>query len=271
MTLPATHGGGGGRQAPPIAGDPASFPSDAELARTLVANQRTATLSTLTAAGYPYGSLVTYAADDTGAPVFLVSELAEHTVNARRDDRVSLLVTGEAPDGDPLGHARLTLVGKIVLLEEPGEAREVYLDRHPYASSYADFSDFHFWRLDVEDCRYIGGFGHMSWTGGDGYRGAGVDPVAEGAPGAIAHMNEDHADANLAYVRGLTELVDATEATLVGLDRYGLTLRAATPGGPRMARVPFPDPLTAAKEVRPAVIDLLATARAAASTESPAS
>ncbi len=261
MSRPATHGDGDAKAAPPIAGDPSSFPSDAELSRTLVAARRTAALSTLTASGHPYGSVVSYAADDEGAPIILISEMAEHTVNARADERVSLLVSDGGEDGDPLGQARLTLVGALRVLEEPAEARERFLAVHPYASFYADFSDFHFWRMQVEDCRYIGGFGHMSWVSSADYRKATVDPVAAGAPAAVAHMNEDHADANLAYVQRLTELKDATAATLVGLDRYGLTLRADTPSGPRMARVPFPKPLTASEEVRPAVIELLRVAR----------
>ncbi len=261
MSRPASHGGG--KAAPPIAGDPSSFPSDAELSRTLVAARRTATLSTLTAAGHPYGSAVSYAADDEGSPVLLISELAEHTIHARADERVSMLIADGIEDGDPLGHERLTLVGSLRLLEEPGEARELFLAVHPYASGYADFGDFHFWRMDVEDCRYVGGFGRMSWVSRSDYRTATVDPVATGAPAAIAHMNEDHADANLAYVQGLTELADATAATMIGLDRHGITLRAETPAGPRMARVPFPEPLTAPSQVRPAVIALLHAARAA--------
>ncbi|MEM7287708.1 MAG: pyridoxamine 5'-phosphate oxidase family protein, partial [Actinomycetota bacterium] len=71
-TRPTSHGGG--EAGPPIAGDPSTFPSDAELSRTLVAANRIASLSTLTAEGYPYGSVVSYAADDDGAPVVLISE-----------------------------------------------------------------------------------------------------------------------------------------------------------------------------------------------------
>ena len=77
MSRPKEHGGG--QAGPPIAGDPSSFPIDAELSRTLVAANRMATLSTLTAAGYPYGSVVSYAADDVGQPIVLISEMAEHT------------------------------------------------------------------------------------------------------------------------------------------------------------------------------------------------
>ena len=259
MTRPKEHGGG--EAGPAIAGDPSTFPSDAELSRTLVAANRMATLSTLTAAGYPYGSVVSYAADGTGQPVVLISEMAEHTVNARGDDRVSLLVVDMTGDGDPLGNARLTMVGRLELLDEPGELRDRYLDQHPYASYYADFTDFGFWRLNVESVRYVGGFGHMSWVTSDGYATAEVDPLAGAGGSVVEHMNDDHGDANLMYVQVLADLPDATTAKMVGIDRYGVTLTAETPGGPRMARVPFEQPLTDADQARPAVIDLLTEAR----------
>ena len=262
MNRPSQHGGG--QSGPPIAGDPTTFPPDAELARTLAASQTRATLSTLTAEGYPYGSAVSYAVDESGAPILLISDMAEHTVNVRGDDRVSLLVAADIPDGaDPLSTARMTLVGRMSLLDEPGERRTAYLDAHPYASYYADFTDFGFWRLDVEQCRFVGGFGHMSWVSGDGYATAPVDPIAPVADGVVAHMNEDHADANLLYATALAGLPDATTARMVGIDRHGITLRVETPDAPRMARLGFPAPLTAADEARPAVIELLAQARAA--------
>lgn len=260
MTRPTEHGGG--EAGPPIAGDPSSFPTAAELSRTLVAAAKIASLSTLTAEGYPYGSVVSYAADDAGNPVVLISEMAEHTVNARGDERASMLIVDSAGDGDPLGRARLTLVGSLGVLDDPGELRDRYLEAHPYAAYYADFTDFSFWRLDVEQCRYVGGFGHMSWVTADGYCSSSVDPLWQAAAGIIEHMNDDHADANLMYAQVQAGLVDATEATMVGIDRYGLTLRAATPAGPRMARVPFPAPLSDADAAQAAVIDLLKVARA---------
>ncbi len=257
---PTEHGGG--EAGPPIAGDPATFPSDAELARTLLDREVRSTLATLTDDGYPYASVVSHATDVDGSPVVLISDMAEHTINARGDERASLLVAASpSAAGDPLGEARCTLVGRLVRLAEAGPVRDRYLARHPYASYYVDFTDFSFWRLDVERCRYVGGFGHMSWVGADAYRAAAVDPVAEVAAGVIEHMNDDHADANLMYVQVLAGLGDAEAATLVGIDRYGLTLQATTPDGPRMARVGFGAPLTSGDEARPAVIELLNRAR----------
>ncbi|MDP7383082.1 MAG: DUF2470 domain-containing protein, partial [Acidimicrobiales bacterium] len=227
---------------------------------------RMATLSTLTAAGYPYGSVVSYAADDVGQPIVLISEMAEHTVNARGDDRVSMLMVDMSGDGDPLGNARLTIVGRIEMLEQPGDLRNRYLEKHPYASYYADFTDFGFWRINVESVRYVGGFGHMSWVDADGYAEAEVDPLSEVAGGVVEHMNDDHRDANLLYVQVLAGLDDATDAKMVGIDRYGVTLTADTPAGPRMARLPFANPLTDSDQARPAVIELLGEARAQASS-----
>ena len=85
-------------------------PTHAELARTLVARLTTGTLCTLAAepAGYPYGSFVTVAFDD-GAPVFLVSTMAEHTRNLQHDPRASLLVA-EGGSADPLANGRVTLL-----------------------------------------------------------------------------------------------------------------------------------------------------------------
>lgn len=259
MNRPNQHGGQAG---PPIAGDPSTFPSDAELARTLAASVHRGTLCTLTSAGYPYGSAVSVAVGDTGAPIMLISDMAEHTVNVRGDNRASVLIAAAPPDqSDPLSTARMTLLGRMRLLDDPGDRRTAYLDAHPYASYYVDFADFGFWSLDVEQCRFVGGFGHMSWVAGRDYAGAAVDPIAVAAPDIMAHMNTDHAAANLLYATKLAGLDDATAAVMVGVDRYGVTLQVATPAAPRLARVGFPEPLVNADEVRPAVIDLLEVAR----------
>lgn len=259
---PTQHGGG--EAGPPIAGDTASFPSDAELSRTLVAQTSTATLCTLTSDGFPYGSAVSYSVDDDGAPVVLVSEMAEHTVNMRGDNRTSFLIARDVPtEGDPLGQARLTVVGRMNVVDDPGPVRERYLESHPYARYYVDFTDFGFWRLSVERLRFVGGFGHMSWLTAETYTAAEVDPVADAAPDAVDHMNADHQDANLLYVQKLAGLPEATEASVLSIDRYGITLKAETPNNQRMARVAFPSPLTKSDQLRPAVVDLVQKARQA--------
>ena len=87
-------GKGGGRAEQELLYDPdVPTPTHAERARTLVAQLGTGTLCTVSQhpPGYPYGSFVTFGLDD-GAPVFLISALAEHTKNLEEDPRGSLLV-----------------------------------------------------------------------------------------------------------------------------------------------------------------------------------
>ena len=234
-------------------------PSHAERARTLVAAYPTGTLATLRD-GHPYPSLVAFALTG-GAPVLLISEMAAHTQNLRKDRRASLLVA-ERTVTDPLAHGRVTLVGEVALLEgDDAHARTAFLARHPGAEVYVDFRDFHFWRLAVREVRYIGGFGRMSWVDGAESLAAEPDPLAEAAEGILAHMNEDHADANLAYARAFTRAEDATAARMTAVDRYGFDLMVDTPGRSRPARIAFDEPVTTPDEVRRAVVALVKRAR----------
>jgi heme iron utilization protein len=58
-------------------------PSLAERARTLVSLGRIGSLSThsMRFPGFPFGSMMPYAADDLGRPIFLISSMAMHTQN----------------------------------------------------------------------------------------------------------------------------------------------------------------------------------------------
>src|ERR1700677_603379 len=90
-------------------------PSFAERARTLLHLGRVGSLSTLSRKrpGFPFGSLMPYALDGVGRPVFLISTMAMHTQNLQQDGRAGLLVTQTEVAGDPLGSARVTLVGNV--------------------------------------------------------------------------------------------------------------------------------------------------------------
>src|SRR4029450_6788873 len=89
---------------------------------------------------------------------------------------------------------------------------------------------FAFWRLDLSDVYFVGGFGAMDWLTVTGYETAGPDPLAEAGPGIIEHMNRDHADALILYARVLGAL-PAEEAEMVAIDRLGVKLAVPTDGG----------------------------------------
>ena len=55
--------------------------------------------------------MMPYAVDELGRPIFFISSMAMHTQNLHGDPRASLLITQPDVSGDPLGAARMTLVG----------------------------------------------------------------------------------------------------------------------------------------------------------------
>jgi heme iron utilization protein len=82
-------------------------PSHAERVRTLMSLVSIATLSTLARkrSGFPFGSLMPFALDSAGRPIFLISNMAMHTQNLRSDPRCSLFVAQAGADGDPMDAA----------------------------------------------------------------------------------------------------------------------------------------------------------------------
>ncbi len=239
-------------------------PTYAERARTLVYLGRTGTLSTLSRQrpGHPFGSVMPYAPDDQGRPLLLISTMAMHTQNLRADPRASLLVAQPDWAGDPLAAGRVTLMGEAGSLsgEDATVARKIYLSRHANAAYWVDFEDFGFYRLEVADVYFVGGFAAMDWISAQEYLAARPDPLADSAAGIIEHMNRDHADA-LATVARVLAGADADQAIMTSVDRLGFKLRITS--GPRMhgARIPFPREVTTPEECRAVFIEMLRAAR----------
>lgn len=112
--------------------------------------------------GFPYVTLLSYVLDDECRPLFLLSDLAEHTRNVKADPRVSLLVADGA--GGPLQQARMTLLGRLAVVELDGVGRERFLRYSPESADFLAFGDFRFYRLDPLKVRFIAGFGRMGWS-----------------------------------------------------------------------------------------------------------
>jgi putative heme iron utilization protein len=213
--------------------------------------------------GYPYGSLVAIAFDGDGAPLMLVSNLAEHAQYLAARSEASILVA-EALDerGDALALGRVTLIGPCHRITGSLDTvRATFLAANPNASHYVDFDDFAFYRLEPVALRYIGGFGRMSWVTAEDYRKASPDPLANAARGILAHMNEDHADALIAIARAFGNVKDASRATMTAVDRYGFEIVAVTPEGPRAKRIAFDGSIESQNAVRQALVAMVGAAR----------
>jgi putative heme iron utilization protein len=214
-------------------------PSLAERARTLLSIGRIGSLSTHSQRfpGFPFGSMVPYASDEMGRPIFFVSSLAMHTQNLQQDPRGSLLITQPDVAGDPLGSARLTVLGNVA--EAPAaEVQDLYLSRYENARYWAEFTDFAYYRLRVSGVYFIGGFGVMGWISPEEYAVAQPDPLAEAAAGIIQHMNADHADALRLIARRFAG-EEADEAAMTAVDRLGFNLRLTSGERVHGCRVAF--------------------------------
>lgn len=232
------------------------------LAKELLRVTRAGSLATIDRnTGHPFASLVNVATDSNGAPMILISRLATHTANLEADSRASVLLTATGK-GDPLAHPRLTLLGSFVRVprDDPREPRlrRRFLARHPKSELYAGFADFSFWRLDAVSAHLNGGFARAAdLTASDAMTDvSGADELIEAEAGAIAHMNADHTEAVRLYA---TKLLGAEDGPwrLTGLDPEGLDLTR----GDATLRLPFPERVRTADELRRVVVDLAKAAR----------
>jgi hypothetical protein len=203
-----------------------------------------------------------YGPDDQGRPGFLISSMAMHTQNLQSDPRASLLVTQADASGDPLGASRVTVVGNVLTIPEPEvpDARQLYLERYANSKYWVDFEDFSFYRMDVLDVYYVGGFGVMGWVAASDYNQAQPDPLADAAAGILEHMNTDHKDALVLLARAFAG-IDSQEAVMTSVDRLGFHVRLKTPDGMKGARIAFLREVSNPGETRKVLVEMVQQAR----------
>jgi putative heme iron utilization protein len=191
--------------------------------------------------------------------------MAMHTQNLQADPRASLLVTQEDADGEPLGASRVTLVGNVLPAPdtELAEARKLYLARHANSKYWVDFEDFSFYRMNVVDVYYVGGFGVMGWVSTSEYDRSQPDPLADSMAEIIQHMNADHKDALVMLARKFAH-IESTEATMTAVDRLGFHVRLKTQEGMRGARIAFLREVSNPAETRKVLVEMVQQARSEA-------
>jgi putative heme iron utilization protein len=239
-------------------------PSFAERARTLMHSGRIGSLSTISRKqpGFPFGSLMPYGLDREGRPIFLISTMAMHTQNLLADPRASLFVTEPDSSGDALGSSRVTLIGSANRVPEPelADVRTAYLTGYPDSKYWVDFEDFFFYRLDVLDVYYVGGFGVMGWVPASDYSQAQPDPLADNKRDIMQHMNADHKDALILLAKRFAN-IEAQQAEITAVDRLGFHLRLKTPDGMKGTRIAFPREVKNPSETREVFVEMVKQAR----------
>ncbi|EEC47844.1 predicted protein, partial [Phaeodactylum tricornutum CCAP 1055/1] len=239
--------------------------------RTLVQyNHGFAVMSTNSKAdeGYPGGSVVGFAPDEDGRPLFIFSGMSAHTQDILADPRCSLTVA--AKDFKGAADGRVNLMGSVELIkgdQDKAKAREIYLQKHPGAF-WVDFGDFNWFRMSVEKVRFVGGFARAGAVTQDEYLAAKPDAVSEFGPKIAAHMNEDHMPATIAMVQGNVPGMEhdpenpITEAIITSVDSLGMYVKVTREKGigflPQSfkLRLPFPEVAKDRKDVKVRIMEM---------------
>jgi putative heme iron utilization protein len=230
------------------------------IARGLMRRARSAALSTLLAsdAGQPYVSLVTVALDLDGSPILLLSDLSDHTRNLVAEPRAALLFEAASGRTNPQTGPRVSVLGRIGR-DDTDRLRSRFLARHPGASLYAGFADFHIFRMTVERAHFVGGFARSLWIERDDLLlpGEASMVLAEAEPDVLAHMNDDHAVAIDLYAERLLGR-RGSGWRMVAIDPEGCDLARAG----RLTRLDFPQMVVDTTTLRRMLVELADRARA---------
>ena len=101
----------------------------------------------------------------------------------------------------------------------------------------------------------------MGWVEAPDYEHAAPDPLAEAAPGILAHMNADHVDAMI-LLAGLHAGIEATEATMTAVDRLGFSLKLKTNDGVKGTRINFLREVATPQDTRAVLVEMVREAKA---------
>ena len=135
-----------------------------EKLQQLIRKQQIASLGTL-GEGQPMVSMVLYgAATDFSRYYIHISQLASHTRNIMAHAQVSLMICETTRTNvNPQTLARLSVMGKASLLSpmstEYEMAKELYLEKYPFAKMNFQLGDFSLYGIGLENARYVAGFG----------------------------------------------------------------------------------------------------------------
>lgn len=145
---------------------------EAKAVKELLESQSFGVLSThsVDVAGFPFGSVTPYTLTERYNPLIFISNLAQHTHNILKDNRVSLIVL-EKPtldaDQDPQKYGRVSILGQAAPVPISGAENEKlyqrYFQRFPQSEGYQQTHGFQLFQINPIRIRYIGGFGKIFW------------------------------------------------------------------------------------------------------------
>lgn len=146
--------------------------AEANAVKELLENQSFGILSThsVDVAGFPFGSVTPYSLTEHYNPLIFISNLAQHTHNILKDNRVSLIVLEKLnleANQDPQKYGRVSILGQATPVPKSGVENEKlyqqYFQRFPESEGYQQTHGFQLFQVSPVRIRYIGGFGKIFW------------------------------------------------------------------------------------------------------------
>lgn len=224
------------------------LPTEAKAVRNLLEQARYATLCTIMSqmhhrrAGYPFGSIVDFAIDETGCPLFSLSSLAIHTRNILADPRCTITV--QMPGWSGLANARATLFGDIYPLDDTlqNNAQAIFVEKHQKHSS-AQWGNFSLFRMHrISDIYFVGGFGTVQWVDVKEYFHTQPDAVVKQDPLHTVQVLTEKFSQDIC--RLMTQVEEdrppADDASCISIDRTGVDVRVRRGAQFSVERIGFP-------------------------------
>lgn len=215
----------------------------------------------------PYTTFVTIAFDYDVCPIFILSDLSEHTKNLKKNNYVSLLIYEEqkfleffaeyvnetqvdALGGyeDPMSRPRLTIVGKLVKYDSL-VAKKRFLLRHPASNLYANFADMNLYKLEIINAHITAGFARVKMFDRKELLSEFVD-FKEDEFKVVDHMNDEHFESIDLYVKCFFGKGKGWRIT--GIDSEGFDLRL----GLHTLRYYFEKPIKEVSDLRKVFVKL---------------
>ena len=143
--------------------------------------------------GYPFGSFVTFITDRARNIFFYISDLAQHTKNINHNSKACITLSRTTTKKDKQNSERLTLIGDIEEVENEliDYCRQRFFKHFPQSKAYEKFHDFKFYKMSINQVRWIGGFGKIAWLETKNWTKQNVDWLKR-ENNIIQHMNDDH-------------------------------------------------------------------------------
>ena len=252
------------------------LPSPAVAVRNLVEQAQFAHLCTIMSnmhhrrAGYPFGTIVDFAADGAGCPIFGLSPLAIQTRNIIEDPRCSLVM--QMPGWGVLANARVTMFGDVYKLPDDlqATAADIFHSKVSVADDDTRFVSGNavYFRMDrILDIYFVGGFGTVQWVGTEEYTQAKPDQVV------LDHPNHTLQVLNQMYCERLKDFFTDTndrvgranssdssstaatsnrvdDAAFISIDRLGADVRIRSGGEYSVERLGFHQPVESLADIQ---------------------